>query len=55
MYYLMSESHLLTLEKVSLQNGKVFVGGIETNNAELIGYAVLDIAENIGQNEKLIL
>ena len=33
--------------------GKVFVDGIETNNAELIGYAILDLAENKHTNYKL--
>lgn len=31
---------------VEIVNGKVFVDGVETTNAELIGLAILDYAEN---------
>lgn len=31
---------------ISIVNGKVFIDGKETTNPELIGFAILDLAEN---------
>lgn len=36
---------------VEIKNGKVYVNGTETVNPELIGYAVLDLADD---NEALL-
>jgi len=35
---------------IEIQNGKVFINGEQTTNPELIGYAVLDAAESIGND-----
>ena len=35
---------------LEIQNGKVFINGEQTTNPELIGYAVLDAAESIGND-----
>lgn len=38
---------------VEIKNGKVFINGEETTNPELIGYAILDVAEQ-SQNVEFI-
>ena len=35
------------MEGISIINGKVFIDGLETTDAELIGYAVLDFAQSL--------
>lgn len=40
-----TETHAQTV--IHLQNGKLFVNGIETSNPTHIGFAILDIAEII--------
>lgn len=34
------------MTKFEIKAGKVFIDGIETTNPELIGYSILDIAED---------
>lgn len=36
---------------IQIQNGKLFVNGQETSNPEQIGFAILDIVEEIQQEE----
>jgi hypothetical protein len=32
---------------IQIKNGKLFINGVESSNPEQIGYAVLDIAEQV--------
>ena len=35
------------MEGISIINGKVFINGQESNDAEFIGYAILDFAQSL--------
>lgn len=41
------------MSKIKIVSGKVFIDGIQTNNPELIGFAVLDMADQI-RNSKIL-
>ena len=42
------------MEGISIINGKVFVEGQETTDAEFIGYAILDFAQSL-ENDGLVI
>ncbi|WP_339889831.1 hypothetical protein [uncultured Flavobacterium sp.] len=35
------------MEGISISNGKVFIDGVQTTDAEFIGYAILDFAQSL--------
>lgn len=35
------------MTEIKIENGKVFINGVESTNPELIGLAILDLAEEL--------
>lgn len=48
-----SRKSIIALTEFKIENGKVFINGVETTNPELIGLAILDLAEELLEKEDI--